>query len=428
MSDSADGRRHVVIVGGGFGGLACAKALARADWRITIVDRENHHLFQPLLYQVATAVLSPADIAAPIRTIVRRQRNTEVVLGQVVAVDVDARRLRLADRTIDYDTLVLATGATHSYFGHDEWQPHAPGLKTIDDALELRRRLLLAFEAAEYEPDPDTRRACLTFVVVGGGPTGVELAGALIEIAARSIPRDFRRIDTTTTKVILVEAGERLLGGMPATLGDRAKTDLEHMGVDVRLRHRVTHIDETGAVVGDERIPAANVFWAAGVTGSALARTLGVPLDPAGRVIVDPDLTVPGHPELFVIGDLAHVEDPATGTTVPGIAPAAMQMGRHVAATLRRRPDADRPPFRYRDTGTMATIGRNRAVAAIGGRRFTGLVAWLLWSLVHVYFLIGFRRRMFVMLSWAWNYVVFAKGARLITGRPPTSSDARPPT
>lgn len=414
---------HVVVVGGGFAGLEATRRLRKAPVRITLVDRHNYHLFQPLLYQVATAALSPADIAYPIRSVFRSQANVSVRLAEVTAVDLEHRTVATTTGSLEYDYLVLAAGATHSYFGHDDWMSAAPGLKTIDDALEIRRRILLAFEEAEQEPIEQARRAKLTFVIVGGGPTGVEMAGAIKEIAARSIPRDFRRIDTKTTRVILVEAGPRLLLAMDEALGRRAARDLEAMGVEVRVNSQVTAVDKHGVTIGDERLAAENVFWAAGVQASPLAKSLGVPLDRNGRVIVGPDLSPPDHREAFVLGDLAQVIDPLTQKMVPGVAPAAIQMGRYVASVIRRevtQPAAagERPPFVYRDKGTMATIGRARAVATVAGRHFTDFVAWLMWSLLHVTFLIGFRNKLFVMLSWAWNYVLWRKTARLITGNP----------
>jgi NADH:ubiquinone reductase (H+-translocating) len=406
---------HVVIVGGGFGGLEAARALEGAPVRVTLVDRRNHHLFQPLLYQVATAALNPADISAPIRHVLRAQRNAEVVLAEVVAVEPGARRLRLADGAIPYDFLVVATGATHSYFGNERWAPLAPGLKTVEDALEIRRRILLAFERAERETDPIARDALLTFVIVGAGPTGVELAGALSEIARHTLTRDFRHIAPESARVILVEALPTVLPAYPHRLQGAARRQLERLGVEVRTGAKVTRIDAEGVTVGDERIPARTVLWGAGVAASPLARTLGAPLDRAGRVEVLPDLTLPGHPEIAVVGDLAAVRQ-EDGAPVPGVAPAAMQEGRHAAEnvvrTLAGRP---RRPFRYRDKGSLATIGRAAAVARVGGLEFSGLAAWLAWLLVHVFFLIGFRNRVAVMLQWAWSYVTFSRGARLIT-------------
>jgi NADH:ubiquinone reductase (H+-translocating) len=412
---------RVVIIGGGFAGLNVAKGLKDAAVSITLIDRCNYHLFQPLLYQVATAVLSPADIASPIRHILRGQLNTRVGLAEVEAIDLERRRVHLTKGGLSYDYLVVGLGAGHSYFGHDEWERYAPGLKTIEDALEIRRRVLLAYEEAEWESDEALRQAKLTFVVVGGGPTGVEMAGALKEIASRSIPRDFRFIDTTTARVILIEAGPRLLQGMSEDSALAAQRQLEEMGVEVRLNHPVTDIREGEVQLGEERLPAANVIWAAGVRGSRVAQSLGVPLDNIGRVIVAPDLSLPEHPEVFVIGDMARVDDSETGEAVPGVAPAAIQMAGHVAQIIRTESERgeiepQRPPFRYRDKGTMATIGRNRAVAAIAGFNFVGFPAWLLWSLVHIWSLVGFRKRIVVMLSWFWGYLSFTKNARLITG------------
>lgn len=413
----------VLIVGGGFAGLQCAKALATAPVDITLADRHNYHLFQPLLYQVATAVLSPADIAAPIRRVLRKQQNTQVILARLDSVDLQRRLAVFPGGAIAYDYLVLATGAAHSYFGHDDWATLAPGLKTVDDALEIRRRVLLAYEAAEWEADTAARQAKLTFVVVGGGPTGVELAGALKEIAAQTIPRDFRHIDTTTAQVILVEANDRLLAALPEPLGRRALRDLQQMGVQVRLNNRVTEVCEGAVRIGAELLTAENIIWAAGVRGSEVTESLGVELDPQGRVKVNGDLSLPGHPEVFVIGDLALVIDNKTGQSVPGVAPAAIQMGKHVARTIRAEVTSGEQPlpnriFRYRDKGGMATIGRNRAVAYIAGRHFGGFGAWLIWSLVHIIPLIDFRSRLTVIFSWAWSYFSVSKNVRLITGRP----------
>jgi len=420
-------RPRIVIVGGGFGGLQAVRQLHRADADVIVVDRHNYHLFQPLLYQVATAVLSPADIAQPIRTILRHQRNVAVVLAEVIAVAPSRRRLVLGQGSsgerseMSYDYLVLACGATDSYFGHDAWLPNAPGLKTIDDALEIRRRVLLAFEEAEREEDEATRRRELTFVVVGGGPTGVELAGAVKEIAGRSIPRDFRHIDTSAARVVLIEAGDRLLPAMHPALSARAERDLEAMGVEVLLRSTVTDVERYAVWIGERRIDTQSVLWAAGVRAEPVAAGLGVPLDRNGRVMVASDLSVAGHPEVFVVGDLAHVADPATGRPVPGLAPAAMQMGRFVGRIIAAELTggaSPRPAFKYFDKGTMATIGRNRAVAQVGPFRLGGFIAWLAWSVIHIAFLVGFRNRTMVLLGWAWNYVAWRKGARLITGDP----------
>jgi NADH dehydrogenase len=406
---------RVVVVGGGFAGLACARALRRAQVTVTLVDRKNHHLFQPLLYQVATAALNPADIAAPIRQVLRRQENAEVVLGEVSGLDLAGRRVLLADGdALPYDALVLATGATHSYFGHEAWAPLAPGLKTLEDALEIRRRILVAFERAERERDEAARRAQLTFVVVGAGPTGVELAGAISEIARSALAGDFRRIAPESARVVLVEAAARVLPPYPPDLSEKARAQLERLGVEVRTGAPVTAIDAEGVTLGAERIDARTVLWGAGVRANPLGAALGAPLDRAGRVLVAPDLSVPGHPEVFVAGDLASVQR-AEGP-VPGVAPAATQAGRHAAQNalrvLRGEPTV---PFRYRDKGSLATIGRAAAVADLRGWRFSGLLAWLAWLLVHVYFLIGFRNRVAVILQWAWSYLTFKRGARLIT-------------
>jgi NADH dehydrogenase len=411
---------HVVIVGGGFGGLYCGRALRRAPVRVSLVDRRNHHVFQPLLYEVATAALSPAEIAEPIRRVLARQRNAEVLLGEAIRIDTEHQRVELDSGSLDYDYLVLATGMTHSYFGHDTWRAHAPGLKTIDDALEIRRRFLLAFEQAEREANQDARRAALTFVVIGAGPTGVELAGTMSEIARRTIPRDFRSIDTTTARVILVECDTRVLPTYDPGLSEKAKRHLEKLGVEVRTGQRATVIDEAGVVLGEERIDAENVFWAAGVQATPITKTLGVELTTNGRVPVRSDLSIDGHENVFVIGDLAASKDPQTGDEVPGVAPAAVQMGRYVAGVVHRRVTgrAHDPPkaFRYTDRGMLATIGRARAVGTIFGVPVSGLIAWLSWALIHIAFLIGFRNRIIVLLQWAWAYIVFQRGARLITG------------
>jgi NADH dehydrogenase len=415
-----DEQPRVVIIGGGFGGLNAARALRRAAVRLVVVDRHNHHLFQPLLYQVATAALSPSDIASPIRRILRGQRNVEVVLDGVEAIDVDARRIALASGgSLAYDFLIVATGVTHSYFGHDEWERDAPGLKSITDALDIRRRVLYAFEAAEREPDPARRRAWLTFVIVGAGPTGVELAGALSEIARHALAKDFRHIDPTQAQVILLEGSPRVLPGYVAMLSEKARVQLERHGVDVRTGTLVTGIDGEGVDIGTGRIAARTVLWAAGVAASPLARTLGVPLDRAGRVLVAPDLTVPGHPEVFVIGDLASVLQ-ADGTPVPGVAPAAIQEARHTARNIERALRGEPlAPFVYLDKGSLATIGRAAGIAQIGRLRLWGWVAWMTWLFVHIFFLIGFRNRFAVLFSWAWSYVTYDRGARLITGRLP---------
>jgi NADH dehydrogenase len=408
-------RPHVVVIGGGFGGLQAARGLRRLAVDVTLVDRKNHHVFQPLLYQVATAGLSPAEIAAPIRHILRRQRATRVLLGDVTAVDLAARKVRLDSLELAYDYLILAAGNTHSYFGHDEWRPHAPGLKTIEEALEIRRRVLLAFEQAEREEDAEARRAWLTFAVIGGGPTGVEMAGALGEIARHTLARQFRRIDPASARIVLIEAGPRVLPAYPEDLSERARLQLEALGVQVWTGSRVSNVSAAGVAIGADHLAARTVVWAAGLQGSPLARSLGTPLDRAGRVRVQPDLSVPGHPQAFVIGDLASIEQ--DGQPVPGVAPAAMQMGDHAAANvaraLRGEPLA---PFRYRDKGSLATIGRRRGVAMVGRLRLSGLVAWLAWLGIHIFFLIGFRSRLMVLFDWFWAYVTYDRSARLIVG------------
>jgi NADH dehydrogenase len=411
----------VLIVGGGFGGLAAAKALEDAPVAVTLLDRRNHHVFQPLLYQVATASLSPADISAPIRTILRKQQNCEVVLAEVTGVDVAGRRLTLDGGSMRYDWLVLAAGAKHAYFGHDEWAVVAPGLKSIEDATELRRRILLAFENAEYEGSPEARRAALTFGIVGAGPTGVELAGAIKEIAGKTIPEDYRHIDTRTTRVILFEAGDRILSPYPPDLSARAQRDLERMGVEVRLRSAVTNVTRQGIHIGEEFIPVRNVFWAAGVEASPLGKSLGVPLDRTGRVVGGGGRTIPGHPEVFVTGDMAAATSADTGLPVPGVAQGGIQMGRYAGRAIAEAvaggsSAADRKPFVYRDKGSMAIIGKAKAVAVIGRFRTAGFLAWLIWGGIHIAFLIGFRNRLQVLLSWFWSWLLNARDARLITG------------
>ena len=411
----------VFIVGGGFAGLAAAKALADAPVELSVVDRRNHHVFQPLLYQVATASLSPADICSPIRTILRGQKNCQVGMAEVTGVDVAKRHLLVPGGHIRYDYLILAAGATHAYFGHDEWAKIAPGLKSIEDATELRRRILLAFESAEYEVSEEARRAALTFGIVGAGPTGVELAGAIKEIAGQTLPKDYKHIDTRTTRVILLEGGGRVLAHFPPELGERARRDLERMGVEVRLNSVVTDVTPQGVSIGDEFIPVRNVFWAAGVKASPLGASLGVPLDRSGRAIVGPDLTIPGHPEVFIVGDMAAAKSADTGEPVPGMAQGGIQMGRYAGRTIAsevagRSTPADRAAFSYRDKGSMAVIGKAKAVAQIGSWKVGGFLAWLLWGGIHIAFLIGFRHRLQVLLSWFWNWLLNARDARLITG------------
>jgi len=409
---------HVVIVGGGFGGLNVAKGLARVrDVEITLIDARNHHLFQPLLYQVAMAGLSPAEIAAPIRSLLSRQGNTRVRQEYVQSVDAGNRRVHTPTGAISYDYLVLAAGARHTYFGHGEWEENAPGLKSIEEATEIRRRVLLAYERAEMEADSARKKALLTFVVVGGGPTGVELAGALGEMSRFTLARDFRNIDPALARVILVEAGPRILPSFAESQARRATRDLEGLGVQVWTSSLVSRVDAEGVDIGSEHVETTTTLWAAGVQASPLGKSLDAPVDRQGRVRVEPDLSLPGRPEVFVIGDLALVEQ-ADGRPVPGLAPAAIQEARHVARTIARElRGIAREPFRYRDKGQMATIGRSRAVADLGRVRFAGFPAWVLWLVVHIYFLVGFKNRLFVVLQWAWAYLSFRRGARLIVAR-----------
>jgi NADH:ubiquinone reductase (H+-translocating) len=420
MSDAvadAGAAMRIVILGGGFGGVAAARRLAGATAQITLVDRRNHHLFQPLLYQVATASLAAPSIAAPLRQMLRSQRNLTVLLDEVVGIDLAARRVHCAYGSLDYEFLVVATGATHAYFGHDDWERFAPGLKTLDDAFLIRRRILLAFEHAERETDPARRQAWLDFVVVGGGATGVELAGTLIELARHTLSREFRRSDPRRASVRLIEAGTRLLPAFDPELSEKARQQLERLGVEVHTGVAVTGIDADGVKLGERRLSARTVLWAAGVAASPVGRLLGTALDRAGRVRVLPDLSLPGHPEVFVIGDLAAI-DQADGQPVPGVAPAAKQMGRHVGSTLRARlrGSDERPPFIYRDAGSLATIGRMAAVAQWGKLKLSGFPAWSVWLLAHIYFLIGFRNRLVVMLDWAWAYWTHQRHARIVSG------------
>jgi NADH dehydrogenase len=419
-------RPKVVIVGAGFGGLTAAQSLAQVPVDVTIIDRHNYHYFQPLLYQVATAALSPADIAWPIRSILRRQKNTAVLLADVTGIDANARMVHAGSVTVSYDYLVLATGATHSYFGHPEWASVAPGLKQIEDATSIRRKVLLAFEHAELTEDHGEQRRLLTFVVVGGGPTGVEMAGAIAEVAHYALPSEFRRIDPHAARVILIEAGPRLLPAFPEDLSAYAHQALERMGVEVRALARVTNCDETGVDLQETRIDAGTIIWAAGVVASPAAEWLGAERDRAGRVVVGPDLKVPGRPEIFVIGDTAAVAD-ATGKPVPGIAPAAKQMGRYVAEVIASKVEDKTPPgpFRYRHQGDLATIGRKAAVVKLKSIHLTGIIGWLFWGFAHVYFLIGLRNRAVVAFSWLWNYLTYQRGARLIVDSPAAQAMAR---
>lgn len=419
MRTTNNTRPRVVIVGGGFGGLTAARAFRRSAAQVTLIDRNNHHVFQPLLYQVATATLNPSDITAPIRHVLRTQRNATVLMAQVTNVDVANKHVTIDDadgrkRDIDYDYLILAPGARHSYFGHDSWEPVAPGLKTIDDALEIRRRFLLTFERAELVDDPQERAALLTIVIVGGGPTGVELAG-LIPDVLRGVRRDFRHVDPSRARVVLIEGGPRLLAAFPQEISDHVLADLTELGVEVRLNSVVTQVDEKKACIGDDCIDTRTVFWAAGNAASPLGRALGVRLDRVGRVMVQPDLSVPGHPEVFVVGDLANLTD-AHGVQVPWVAPGANQEGKRAAENIKLlMRDEPTVPFRYFDKGNLATIGRYKAVADFGRFRVTGWLAWWFWLFVHIMYLVGFRNRVSVLLQWAYSYFTYQRGVRLIT-------------
>ncbi|MGH9371462.1 MAG: NAD(P)/FAD-dependent oxidoreductase [Vicinamibacterales bacterium] len=413
---------RVVIIGGGFGGLYAARALKGADVEVTIVDRRNHHLFQPLLYQVAMAALSPGDIASPIRWILRRQRNVEVLLAEARAVDVPGQRVLLTDGEVAYDFVIVATGATHAYFGHDEWQTTAPGLKTLEDALEIRRRVLLAFEHAEREKDPERRAALLTFAVIGGGPTGVEMAGALAEISRQSLSRDFRHIDPGSARIVLLEGGPSILSAFPEPLRDSALRDLRALGVEVRTGSVVTGVADGRIAIGAETILTETVLWAAGVAASPLGASLGAPLDRAGRVRITPELTIPGAANVFVIGDLTTLDGP-DGRPLPGVAQVAIQMGEHAARNIARAIEHQPArPFAYRNLGNMATIGRASAIADFGSFRLKGFVAWLAWLFVHILNLIGFRNRIVVLVQWAWAYFSYQRAIRLITGKPRESA------
>ena len=407
---------HVVIIGGGFGGLAAAQALERAAVRVTLLDRRNHHLFQPLLYQVATAGLSPGDIAAPIRWVLRHQQNTRVLLAEARRVDVASRTVELDEGSLQYDYLVVATGATHAYFGRADWEKFAPGLKTLDDAIEIRRRVLLAFEVAERTTDPDERRRLLTFVIVGGGPTGVEMAGAVVEMARQTLRDEFRSISTELARVLLIEAGPTILSSFPDDLRKSGHEQLERLGVEILENTRVTGVDNRGVSLGDRRIEASTVIWAAGVAASPLGQSLGVPLDRAGRVYVEPDLTIPGHPEVYVIGDLATLAE--DGKPLPGVAPVAQQQAAHAAKNIVRTiAGQPRQPFKYFNWGNLATIGRAAAVAEFGRVHLTGAVGWLVWLFVHIMKLVGFRNRVLVLVQWAGSYMTYQRSVRLITGR-----------
>jgi NADH dehydrogenase len=414
---------HVVIVGGGFGGLSAAKVFRRQAVRVTLLDRRNHHLFQPLLYQVATATLSPGDIASPIRWVFRHQNNLRVLLGEAASIDVQARRITLIDgASLEYDYLIVATGASHAYFGHEEWARHAPGLKTLEDAIEIRTRMLLAFERAERETDAARQQQLLTFVIVGGGPTGVELVGTLAEIARQTLRHEFRSIDTSRARIVLVEAGPTILPAFAEQLRDAARTSLQRLGVEVREKTAVTGIDESGVQLGHERLAAGTVLWAAGVAASPIVRTLGTPTDRAGRAIVNADLSIPAHPEVFVVGDAAAFTQ--DGKPLPGVAQVAMQGATQAARNVLRLIEGQPThAFEYRDKGSMAIIGRGAAIADLGWTRFAGLPAWLAWLFIHIFMLIGFRNRLAVMLQWGLAYVTFQRSVRLITGRvlPPAS-------
>jgi NADH dehydrogenase len=406
---------RVVIVGGGFGGLNAAREFAHAAVEVTLIDRRNHHLFQPLLYQVATAALNPSDIASPIRRVVRHQKNVEVLLAEARSADLSSRVIGLDQGQVHYDHLIVATGARHSYFGREDWAPFAPGLKSVGDALEIRRRVLSAFELAERADDPAERQAWLTFVIVGAGPTGVELSGALCEIAQHALARDFRRINPAQARVILLEGSDRVLPPYTPDLSEKARKQLTRIGVEVRTGQKVTAIDADGVGVGSDRIATHTVLWAAGVAGSGFGRALGVPLDRAGRVIVGPDLAIAGHPEVFVVGDLACLFQ--DGVQLPAVAPAAIQEARHAAKNVLRALQGQAPtPFRYRNKGALATIGRSAAVADLGKIKLSGTPAWLAWLVLHLLFLVGFRNRIVVLFEWAWSFVSYDRGARLITG------------
>ena len=416
MESEHPARPHVVIVGAGFGGLEAAKHLGDKPVRLTVIDRTNYHLFQPLLYQVATAALSPADIAAPIRGVLTKFENMEIVLGEVQSVDLATRSVRTLEKVFVYDYLIVATGSRHSYFGHEEWEKLAPGLKSLEDAIEIRRRILMAFEFAEKTSDPAARQAAMNFVIIGGGPTGVEMAGAIAEIARETLAKDFRHIDPSKSRVILIDGGDRLLSGFPEDLSASALQQLQDLRVEVILGTHAKNVTDEGVEAGGEFIQSRVKVWAAGNVASFVGKTLGVPVDRAGRVIVHDDLTIPGHPEVQVIGDLANFTSSKDGQPLPGVSPVAIQQGRHAAHNILHQIEGAKPQrFHYWDKGSMATIGRNKAVADLNFIHFSGFLAWLTWLFVHVLFLVGFRNRVAVLLQWAWAYVTFNKGARLIT-------------
>jgi NADH dehydrogenase len=426
MTNTPTQKPVVVIIGAGFGGLEAAKKLACEKVRVTVIDRTNYHLFQPLLYQVATAALSPADIAAPIRAVLSKCKNMEVILAEVEAVDVDAKKIRMADGELGYDFLIVATGARHSYFGHPEWEKLAPGLKSLEDAVEIRRRILMAFEYAEKISDEAARKAAMTFVIIGGGPTGVEIAGAISEIARYTLAKDFRHIDPSQARVILVEGEPRVLASFPEDLQKSAMKQLVDLGVELRTGVHATNLTEAGLNVGEEFIPCRVKIWAAGNNASFVGQTLGAPIDQVGRVLVNNDLTIPGHPEIQVIGDLANFSH-QSGRPLPGVSPVAMQQGRHAARNILAMIEGRRPQrFWYWDKGSMATIGRNKAVADLNFIHLSGVPAWVAWLFVHIIFLVGFRNRLAVLFQWAWAYFSFNKGARLITRS--FQAEQRPPT
>ncbi len=417
---------HVVIVGAGFGGLQVARGLRNVPVQVTVIDRSNHHVFQPLLYQVATAALSPADISAPIRSMLRKQRHTSVILAEVTGVDTQGQRVLMHERSVPYDYLVVATGARHSYFGHDAWEPFAPGLKSLDDAALMRRKILLAFEAAEIETDPEKRQALLTFVLVGGGATGVELAGAIAELAHHALSHDFRNIDPASARILLVEAAPRILLAFPVSLAHKAERALMRLGVEVKTNAPVEAIDADGVLIAGTRLSTKTVIWTAGVAASPAGQWLRAEVDRAGRVKIMRDLSLPDHPQVFVLGDTASVSQ--DGKPLPGVAPVAMQEGRYVANVLADRVagKAHQHPFRYRSKGNLATVGRSFGIVEMGPLRLSGLLAWMIWLVVHILYLIGFRNRFLVLFQWAWAYLTYQRSARLITGEPPTALPSAP--